>query len=134
MATIRPYTIQDGDETYTVYIETHDADILDTPSDPVRGGRITEEDESYGGPLRGNRPSPSSEQAQLVQLHEINQTIRNYSRFIIGAFKGLSGAEIQELNFKFGIKMGGKVGIPVLSECSAEGNFEVEVKCTFAKE
>jgi Trypsin-co-occurring domain 1 len=32
---------------------------------------------------------------------------------------------------KFGLKIGGKTGTPILTEGSAEANFEISVKCKF---
>jgi hypothetical protein len=42
-----------------------------------------------------------------------------------------SEAEVEEVTIKFGIKLGGKTGIPFVTEGSAESNFEFEVKCKF---
>jgi len=32
---------------------------------------------------------------------------------------------------KFGLKISGEAGIPILTKASAESNFEIEVKCKF---
>ncbi|MCC5665905.1 hypothetical protein LC653_18755 [Nostoc sp. CHAB 5784] len=38
---------------------------------------------------------------------------------------------MEEVRLKFGIKLRGKAGIPYITECSAESNLEIEVKCKF---
>jgi hypothetical protein len=67
----------------------------------------------------------------VVKLADVHETIRTYTKYAIGAFKGMSDAKVEELNLKFGLKVGGKTGIPMLTEGSAETNFEIEVKLTF---
>ena len=54
--------------------------------------------------------------------------------FIVKALKHMGGAEVEELNFKFGLKFSGGANVPVLVKGSAESNFEVEVKCKFPKD
>ncbi|GAP94657.1 CU044_2847 family protein [Leptolyngbya sp. NIES-2104] len=49
----------------------------------------------------------------------------------IGAFKNFSTEHIEEVNLKFGLKIGGKTGIPFLAEATSEGYFKIEVKCKF---
>ncbi|MCL1470559.1 hypothetical protein LAY57_07700 [Argonema antarcticum A004/B2] len=66
-----------------------------------------------------------------VNIKDVHKKIRSYTKFVIGAFKDFSDAEVEEVTIKFGIKLGGKTGIPFLTEGSAESNFEIEVKCKF---
>jgi hypothetical protein len=129
MSNIQPYVVQDeSGAEYTVYIQTSDEEM---PKEVQRGGDLwdTEGDESYGV----DRPRSTVTQATLVQLREVNGTIRTYARFVIDAFKNMGGAEVEELNFKFGLKFSGGAKVPVLVNGSAESNFEVEVKCKFPK-
>jgi len=73
-----------------------------------------------------------SVQNQVIdQLKQARHLIRVYSTMAISAFKDFGAAEIEEVTLKFAIKMGGKAGIPYLSEGSAESNLEVQVKCKF---
>ncbi|WP_292760458.1 CU044_2847 family protein [Nostoc sp. NOS(2021)] len=58
-------------------------------------------------------------------------TCATASAYAIGAFKNLGAAEVEEVTLKFGLKIGGKTGIPFVTEGSAESNFEIEVKCKF---
>lgn len=66
----------------------------------------------------------------LLNMNEIQSKITTYANFAIGAFQKLGGAKVEELNLKFGIKLGGKIGI-IFTEGSAEGSMEVSVKCKF---
>lgn len=66
-----------------------------------------------------------------VNIQDVQDKIRNYAKFALGAFKNFTDAEVEEVTIKFGIKLGGKTGIPFLTEGSAESNFEIEVKCKF---
>jgi Trypsin-co-occurring domain 1 len=121
MTDIHPFTLQDQDGTiYTVLIESK------VPQSAVPDPVIPHSDddgyENYG-PI----------ETAKAQLHNIQGTIRAYTWYVIGAFKDMAGLEVEEVNLKFGIKIGGKAGIPIFTEGTAESNFEVEVKCKFPK-
>lgn len=135
MSTIYPYVVQDeSGAEYTVYIQTDDDVVLDQPSKDVkRDGTMWDDDESYGGAPRSTVPRSTVPKETLVKLRDINGTISTYARFVIDAFKNMGGAEVEELNFKFGLKFSGGAKVPVLVNGSAESNFEVEVKCKFPK-
>jgi hypothetical protein len=57
--------------------------------------------------------------------------IRGYALYALSAFKDFQGAKVEEVTLKFGLKLGGKAGIPYITEGSAESNLEISVKCTF---
>jgi hypothetical protein len=120
MTDIHPFTLQDQDgTTYTVLIESK------VPQSAVPDPVIVhpdDDDETYG----------LTDEVQ-AQFKTIQGTIRAYTWYVIGAFKGMAGLEVEEVNLKFGIKIGGKAGIPIFTEGTAESNFEVEVKCKFPK-
>ena len=67
----------------------------------------------------------------IAQLQQARQLIRFYAMYAISAFKDFGAAEIEEVSLKFGLKMGGKAGIPYITEGSAESNLEIQVKCKF---
>ena len=123
MSKIQPVQLEDADgTTYTVYIESTDPAELPIPADrePTRsGGR-----ESYGL----NDRVKAEIKANAKNIHG---TIRAYTWYVIGAFKNLSDVEIEEINLKFGMKIGGEVGMPIFTKGTAESNFEVSVKCKF---
>lgn len=70
----------------------------------------------------------------IAQMQKAHQMIRAYTKYALSAFQDFNTAEIDEVTLKFGIKMGGKAGIPYITEGSAEGNLEIEVKCKFSKQ
>lgn len=68
----------------------------------------------------------------IARMQQARQMIRGYTMYALSAFKDFDTAEIEEVTLKFGIKMGGKAGIPYITEGSAESNLEIEVKCKFS--
>ncbi len=71
------------------------------------------------------------EMGVVETMQQAQQLIRDYSEYALDAFKNFTTAELEEITLKFGIKMGGKKGIPFVTEGSAEGNLEIEIKCRF---
>ena len=69
----------------------------------------------------------------INRMQQARVLIRSYATYAVTAFKDFGAAEVEELTLKFGIKMGGKAGIPYITEGSAESNLEIEVKCKFPK-
>lgn len=120
MADVQPVLLQDEDgTTYTIFVESTTPDVLPPATPPP--GEVDEDDyESYG-----------ITEDTIAKLKEIHGTIRAYAWYAIGAFKNFGGAEVEELNLKFGLKIGGKTGVPIVTEGSAEANFEISVKCKF---
>ena len=117
MSEIEHLIIQDGEEAIEVFVQSKTPSELPTPEvlSPA-----DDEYESYG-----------AKEAVIVQIQEIHKKIRGYTKLALGAFKNFSEAEVEEVTIKFGIKLGGKKGIPFVTEGSAESNFEFEVKCKF---
>ncbi|KAM3094612.1 CU044_2847 family protein [Phormidesmis sp. 146-12] len=121
MSEIQPLHVrEENGDTYTIYVAVKD-DAVDIPApvpsdDPDREG--------YG----------LDPQAIMVEMVEVHQAIQAYTRYAIGAFKNFSTEHIEEVNLKFGLKIGGRTGIPFLAEATSEGNFEIEVKCKFSNQ
>ncbi|MEO1181833.1 MAG: CU044_2847 family protein [Cyanobacteria bacterium J06636_28] len=46
-----------------------------------------------------------------------------------GDYPSAAFVEVEEITLKFGIKIAGSTGMPILTQGSAEGSFQVEVKC-----
>ncbi|MEH1781821.1 MAG: CU044_2847 family protein [Nostoc sp.] len=67
----------------------------------------------------------------IARMQQARQMIRSYTIYALSAFKDFNTAEIEEVSLKFGIKLGGKAGIPYITEGSAESNLEIQVKCKF---
>lgn len=108
MPDVEGLTIKDGDEEYQIYIQST------TPADD-----LIEDEPGYRAAL------------PTVDLQEVHNTIRGYAKYAIGAFKNLGDAQVEKITLKFGLKVGGKAGLPILSEASGESNFEITVECKF---
>jgi len=117
MSKIKPFQLEDADgTTYTVMIAVPD----EAEAEPDVPSSDDSDLESYGlSEMIG---------APLNQAHGM---IRAYTNYVIGAFKNMAGANVSEIKLKFGLMVGGNAGIPIFTEGKAEGNFEVEVTCTF---
>jgi hypothetical protein len=108
MPEVQRLLVKEDDQEYEIYIESN------TTSD------VSEDDEPG---YRDGLPT--------VDIKEVHKKIRDYTRFVMGAFKEFSTGEVEEITLKFGLKIGGKTGIPILAEGSTEGTFEIEVKSKF---
>lgn len=105
---------EEGGERYTVLVESR-------PSSDISGEEPTDsERESYG-----------FQDVVVVRLKDVHETIRGYTKYALGAFKNLGDAKVEEISLKFSLKISSKAGLPILTESSAEGNFEIQVKCKF---
>ncbi|PZV18562.1 MAG: hypothetical protein DCF22_01380 [Leptolyngbya sp.] len=67
----------------------------------------------------------------ISQMDRTRLMIRTCAIQAVSAFCNFGAAEVQEVNLKFGVKLGGKAGVPYITEGSAESNLEISVKCTF---
>lgn len=101
--------LEENGEIHEITIAESEAELTDN-SDSER--------ESYG--LKDDA---------IAKLQDIHETIRFYTKYAIGAFQRLPGAEVEEVTLKFGLKISGETGVPVLTKASTEANFEIEVKC-----
>ncbi|MEH2401087.1 CU044_2847 family protein [Nostoc sp.] len=116
MSNIERLVFEEDGEIYTILFESKE-----TPTVPeVVTPEVDEDKESYG-----------FREEAFVKIEEVHHQIRAYTKYAIGAFKNLGAAEVEEVTLKFGLKIGGKTGIPFVTEGSAESNFEIEVKCKF---
>jgi hypothetical protein len=116
MSNIERLVFEENGEIYTILFESKE-----TPSVPeIVTPEVDEDKESYGW-----------REEAFVKIEEVHHQIRAYTKYAIGAFKNLGAAEVEEVTLKFGLKIGGKTGIPFVTEGSAESNFEIEVKCKF---
>lgn len=112
MSEVERLLVKEDGQEYELFIESKTAPDLPESDDEEPGTRAL-------------RPT--------VDLQKVHERIRGYTKFAVGAFKNFSEAEVEEITIKFGIKLGGKTGIPFITEGSAESNFEIEVKCKFPK-
>lgn len=109
---------------HKIYIEQEDGEI--------RTIEISESDDDQSvNTGDSDRESYGIKEDAIAHLQDIHETIRLYTRYAIGAFKNLGDAQVEEVTLKFGLKIGGEAGIPILTKASAESNFEIQVKCKF---
>ncbi|MDZ8070430.1 MAG: CU044_2847 family protein [Nostoc sp. DedQUE08] len=116
MSNIERLIFEEDGEIYTILFESKDRQTIPEVITP----EVDEDKESYGW-----------REEAFVKIDEVHHQIRAYTKYAIGAFKNLGAAEVEEVTLKFGLKIGGKTGIPFVTEGSAESNFEIEVKCKF---
>lgn len=114
MSDVKRFLFEENGEVFEVFIETQSSTEI-----PVPAG----DDDDPGGMGVVNDISIKMQQAQNM--------IRGYTLYALKAFKNLGDANVQEVSLKFGLKIGGKTGIPYITEGSADCNLEVSVKCTF---
>jgi hypothetical protein len=65
------------------------------------------------------------------RFKNIESTIKAYTSHTLDAFKEIADANISKVTLEFGIKIGGKAGIPYVTEGTAESNLKITVECTF---
>jgi hypothetical protein len=116
MTNIQKLQIEEDGATYTIYVDTRENTEIPEQT------QVNDDRESYG-----------LAEDTIIKLEEVHSSIRAYTKYAIGAFRNLGTVEVEEINLKFGLKIGGKTGIPILTEGSAEANFEIQVKCKFPK-
>ncbi|MBD2693478.1 CU044_2847 family protein [Anabaena catenula] len=118
MANIERLVFEEDGQTYTILFESKETPTI--PDIVTSTPKDDDDRESYGW-----------KDEAFVKMQEVHNQILGYTKYAIGAFKNLGAAEVEEVTLKFGLKIGGKTGIPILTEGSAESNFEIEVKCKF---
>lgn len=67
----------------------------------------------------------------IAKLQQARQMIRAYTLYAVTAFKDFGAAEVEEITLTFGIKLGGKAGIPYVTEGTTESNMQIQVKCKY---
>ncbi|NES86944.1 MAG: hypothetical protein F6K10_39605 [Moorea sp. SIO2B7] len=117
MSEVQRLLIEEDGQSYEIYIESKTAPKMPSPQTSVA------EDNT--------RPSMGIRRDTAVKMRQAQQMIRAYTAYTLSAFKNFGAAEIEEVTLKFGMKIGGKAGIPYITEGTAESNLEIEVKCKF---
>jgi hypothetical protein len=115
MSELQRLLIQEGNQTYEIYVETKESPP--PPSPPTT--------------TTGKPGEKGAADAALLKMQQARQMIRGYAMYALSAFKDFGAAEIEEVTLKFGLKLGGKAGIPYITEGSTESNLEIQVKCKF---
>ncbi len=116
MSEVQRLLLKENGETYEIYIETKTK-----PQFP----ESVEEIEPVV------RRSKGASEKALVKMQAARRMIRGYTLYALSAFRNFTEAEVEQVTLKFGLKIGGTVGIPYITEGKTESNLEIEVKCKF---
>ena len=116
MSEVQRLLIEEDGETYEIYIEANSNPNIQEPSQGNDGKRPGEKG--------------VSDKVRL-NMEKVRKMIRGYAVFAFSAFKDFPTAQVEEVTLKFGVKIGGKSGIPYITEGSAESSLEVQVKCKY---
>ncbi len=112
MADVKMFQFEDNGDTFEIFIET-------TPTSNFPGQADDEDDP--GGMGIANDIS--------IKMQKAQKMIRGYTLYALNAFKNLGSASVEEVEIKFGLKIGSATGIPFITAGSADCNLEVVVKC-----
>ena len=139
MSQLTPIQLEDGT---VIYLEAKEdvqvaEDSVEVPSTSQEVTRADLGKESKG--LRefltknqaGNTTGTSPQEHVEQSFHAIEGTIRAYTNYTLNAFRKVAVANINKVTLEFGIKVGGKAGIPYVTEGTAESNLKITVECSF---
>ena len=128
MTQLAPIELEDGT---IIYMEVQE-EVEIAPRESTQTeteGELTREQIGKEGKGLG------SSQTQIVQnFQAIEGTIRAYTNYTLNAFRNIASANINKVTLEFGIKVGGKAGIPYVTEGSAESNLKITVECSFPEQ
>lgn len=116
MAEVQRFQLQEGEEVFDIYIESK--------TEPVVQSEIGNPDDPGGMGIADD---------MRIRMQEAQKMIRGYTLYVVNSFRDFNAAEIEEVSLKFGLKFSGKMGIPYITECSADSNLEISVKCKLSK-
>lgn len=72
--------------------------------------------------------TPAQVQQQLTSMQD---TIKAYTNYTLNAFSQVAHANVNKVTLEFGVNVGGKAGIPFITEGTIGSNIKVTVECTF---
>ncbi len=124
MAQLTPIELEDGTIIYieaTEDVETPDVGEPMYSGDTLRGGE--EALVSKGGVTQA-----------IQKFKAIEGAIRSYTTYTLNAFKEMAVANVDKVTLEFGIKVGGKAGIPFVTQGTAESNLKITVECSFPEQ
>lgn len=79
-------------------------------------------------------PNMSPHEQIRQSFQAIEGTIRTYTSHTLDAFRKIGTGNIDKVTLEFGIKVGGKAGIPYVTEGSADSHLKIVVQCSFPNE
>ena len=81
--------------------------------------------------VRRNDQATSPTEAMSQNFQAIENTIKAYTDYTLNAFKQVAAANIDKVSLEFGISIGGKAGIPYVTEGTANSSLKITVECSF---
>jgi hypothetical protein len=125
--TIQAVQLDDGT---MIYVEMQqNADFA--PAHVVRSDELSRED--LGGSAKGIKEVKDAVLGAIPKRPTIEQTILSYTSVALNALKNVSSANVDKVTLEFGIKVGGAMGIPFVTQGTAESNLKVTVECSFPR-
>ncbi len=124
--TIQAVQLDDGT---MIYVEMQQTNDFAPAPPPVRSGELSRED--LGGSAKGIKEMKDAALGALPKRPSIEQTILSYTSVALNALKNVSSANVDKVTLEFGIKVGGAMGIPFVTQGTAESNLKVTVECSF---
>ena len=128
MTQLAPIELEDGT---VIYMEVQEEVQIAPRESTETDEELTRDDLGRGGKGLGGNNS----QNQVVQnFQALEGTIRAYTNYTLNAFRNIASANINKVTLEFGIKVGGKAGIPYVTEGSAESHLKITVECSFTEQ
>ncbi len=130
MAKLAPVELEDGTVLYVEVNENIELEANPTPAKEVTR-ELTRGD--LGKVDKGLKDILNQEISLSPQqrFKTIENTIKAYTSNTLNAFQDIANANISKVTLEFGIKIGGKAGIPYVTEGTAESNLKITVECSF---
>ncbi len=123
MVQLTPLELEDGTIIHLEAKEDVEVSPTSTPSSSETQ-ELTRDDLQKG--------AKSLNKAQISQgFKGVERTIRAYTHYTLNAFRQVANANINKVTLEFGMKVGGKAGIPYITEGTAESNLKITVECSF---
>ncbi len=137
MKKLTPLKLEDGS---VIYLEVkEDIELVSSETaEEEQKEELTRED--LGKEKKGLReilrgePTRSPQEQIRHSFQAIETTIRNYTSHTLNAFRQVGSGNIDKVTLEFGIKVGGKAGIPYVTEGSADSHLKIVVECSFPQE
>lgn len=98
---------------------------------PVSVAPISEETEELTREDLEKGEKGLSKEQVLRNFKLVESTIRSYTHYTLNAFRQVANANINKVTLEFGMKVGGKAGIPYITEGTGESNLKITVECSF---
>ena len=122
---LTPIKLDDGT---IIYMEAREDISIATATQPTE-----EKQELTRGDL-GKKDKGLLKELPIGQSFKaIEGTIKAYTNYTLNAFKQVASANIDKVTLEFGIKVGGKTGIPYVTEGNADSHLKITVECSFPK-